>query len=291
MSTTSAVAFCCWVRRGRLHSRCQTVHRVLTADPEVATTVSFQSAGADAYGSFMGPYATPLAVLFADHAGVSGRQRVLDVGCGPGALTELLVSRLGPGAVCAVEPSPTFAAAARRRLPHVALSRAFAEHLPFSDQVFDVVAAQLVVHFMADPAGGLREMRRVTRRGGTVAACVWDYGGGRGPASMLWQAARELDPSAADESDLAGVRAGHLITLFDEAGLEDLRAETLTVAVRYPSFEHWWRPLTLGVGPAGTYVAALDSDRRGALRRHCRTLVPAGPVEVSASAWTVAGRA
>jgi SAM-dependent methyltransferase len=253
--------------------------------------VSFRSTGADAYASFMGRYAEPLAVLFADHAGLGGRQRALDVGSGPGALTTEFVRRLGTGAVCAVEPSPTFAAAVRQRLPGVAVSRAAAEYLPFGDRAFDVVAAQLVVHFMADPARGLREMHRVTRPGGTVAACVWDYGGGRGPASMLWRAASELGWSARDESDLPGVREGHLTRLLAEAGLGDLEAETLTVTVRYPSFEHWWQPLTLGVGPAGTYVGSLDADRRAALRQRCRTLLPAGPVEIRASAWTVTGRA
>jgi SAM-dependent methyltransferase len=157
--------------------------------------------------------------------------------------------------------------------------------------VFDVVTAQLVVHFMTDPRGGLREMRRVTRPGGTVAACVWDYGGDRGPASMLWRAARELDGSAPDESDLPGVRAGQLVTLFARAGIEDTRAQTLTVTVRYPSFEHWWQPLTLGVGPAGSYVASLDVQRRAALRRQCQTMLPEGPIEIRASAWAVAGRA
>jgi SAM-dependent methyltransferase len=253
--------------------------------------VGFRSAGADAYGSFMGRFAEPLAVLFADHARVTGRRRALDVGSGPGALTAGLVRRLGTSAVCAVEPSPTFAAALRQRLPGVAVSRADAEHLPFADGVFDLVTAQLVVHFMADPAGGLREMRRVACPGGTVAACVWDYGGGRGPASVLWQAAHELGWSAPDESDLPGVSEGHLVGLFAEAGLGDLRAEALTVAVSYPSFDDWWQPMTLGVGPAGTYVASLDADRRAALRRHCQKMLPAGPVEISASAWTVAGHA
>jgi len=253
--------------------------------------VSFQFTGADAYGSFMGRYAEPLAVLFADHAGAGGSQRALDVGSGPGALTAELVRRLRAGAVCAAEPSQTFAAAARQRLPGVAVTRATAEHLPFADGVFDVVAAQLVVHFMADPVRGLREMRRVARTGGTVAACVWDYGGGRGPASVLWRAARELSRYVRDESDLPGVREGHLVTLFGEAGLGGIRTGTLTVAVRYPSFEHWWEPMTLGVGPAGMYVASLGAGRRAALHRRCQALLPAGPFEIRASAWTVAGRA
>jgi SAM-dependent methyltransferase len=239
----------------------------------------------------MGRYAEPLAVLFANHAGVGGRQRALDVGSGPGALTAELARRLGAGAVCAVEPSPTFAAAVSERLSGVSIGRAAAEHLPFADGVFDIATAQLVVHFMADPVRGIGEMRRVTRRGGTVAACVWDYAGGRGPASVLWRAAAELDPSAPDESDLAGVREGQLVTLFAEAGIRELRPAELPVTVRYSSFEHWWHPLTLGVGPAGAYLASCPENVRAALREHCRALLADGPIEISCCAWAVAGHA
>src|SRR5437870_1016157 len=120
----------------------------------------------------MGRYSEPLAAQFADLAGVRGGQRLLDVGCGPGALTAELVSRAGPDAVSAVEPSGSFAAAARERLPGVDIRQAAAERLPFGDAAFDVALAQLVVHFMADPVAGLREMGRVTRPGGVVGACV-----------------------------------------------------------------------------------------------------------------------
>jgi len=251
--------------------------------------VSFD-VSADAYMRFMGRYSEPLAVLFADLAGVSRGQRALDVGCGPGALTAELAGRLGTAAVCAVEPSESFAVAARERLPGVDVRLSAAEQLPFSDGAFDVAAAQLVVHFMADPVAGLREMGRVTRPGGTVAACVWDHAGGRGPLALFWRAARELDPSARDESGLAGVREGHLASLFTEAGLRRARAMTLTIRVRHASFEQWWEPFTLGVGPAGAYVASLANEHRAALREHCRHLLPGGPVEVNASAWAAACR-
>jgi SAM-dependent methyltransferase len=247
--------------------------------------VSFD-VGAEAYTRFMGRYSEPLAALFADLAGVARGQRALDVGCGPGALTAELAARLGTAAVCAVEPSASFAAAARRRLPGVSISRSAAEHLPFGDGGFDVALAQLVVHFMADPVAGLREMGRVTRPGGTVAACVWDHAGGRSPLAVFWRAALELDPAARDESDLAGVREGQLAMLFERAGLGQARAGILTVRVSHPSFEQWWQPFTLGVGPAGAYVAGLAEEHRTALRERCRHLLPAGPVEVSASVWT-----
>src|ERR1700727_934089 len=142
--------------------------------------------------------------------GVRRGQRVLDVGCGPGALTAELVGRAGAHAVSAVEPSASFAAAVRERLPGVDVRRSAAEALPFPDGAFDAALAQLVVHFMADPVRGLREMGRVPRPGGMVAACVWDHAGGRGPLTAFWSAVRDLDPAAADESDLAGAREGHL---------------------------------------------------------------------------------
>ena len=122
---------------------------------------------ADAYDRFMGRYSTRLAPLTADFGGVEQGQRALDVGCGPGALTGELVARLGAEAVAAVDPSEQFVIAARERHPGVDVRQAAAEELPFPDAEFDVALAQLVVHFMADPIGSLREMARVTRPGGS----------------------------------------------------------------------------------------------------------------------------
>jgi SAM-dependent methyltransferase len=245
---------------------------------------------ADAYLRFMGRYSEPLAAQFADLAGVRGGQRLLDVGCGPGALTAELAGRAGPEAVSAVEPSGSFAAAARERLPGVDVRQAAAEQLPFGDAAFDAALAQLVVHFMADPVAGLREMGRVTRPGGVVAACVWDHAGGRGPLSAFWQAVRELDPDADDESNLAGVREGHLADLFAQAGLDAVQVTTLTVRVRQAGFESWWETFTLGVGPAGAYLASLPLVGRDELRERCRRQLPEGPFEDSATAWAATAR-
>jgi len=251
--------------------------------------VSF-NVSADAYLRFMGRYSEPLAAQFADLAGARSGQRLLDVGCGPGALTAELVKRVGPDAVSAVEPSASFVAAARERLPGVDMRQAAAERLPFGDAAFDAALAQLVVHFMADPVAGLREMGRVTRPGGMVAACVWDHAGGRGPLSAFWRAVRELDPGADDESNLAGVREGHLAELFTQAGLDAVEVTTLTVQVRQAGFDAWWETFTLGVGPAGAYLTSLPADRQDELRQRCRQQLPDGPFEISATAWAATAR-
>jgi SAM-dependent methyltransferase len=240
---------------------------------------------ADAYDRFMGRYSQPLAPLLADFAGVRRGQRALDVGCGPGALTAELVARLGSGAVAAVDPSEPFVAAARERYPEVDIRRAMAEQLPFADSEFDAALASLVVHFMSDPIAGLREMARVARSGGVVAACVWDHAGGRGPLSVYWTAVRQLDPDAEDESRLAGAREGHLRELFAAAGFATVEEGDLAVSVQYASFDEWWEPYLLGVGPSGGYVARLQPERRDELRETCRRLLPAAPFTVKAHAW------
>jgi SAM-dependent methyltransferase len=252
--------------------------------------VSFDVA-AEAYDRFMGRYSLLLAPQLADLAGVRAGQRVLDVGCGPGALTAELVRRLGPAAVSAVDPSAPFVAAARARNPGVKVLRASAEHLPFPTHEFDSTLAQLVVHFMPDPVAGLTEMARVTRRDGVVAACVWDHAGGGGPLSLFWQAAREIDPEVDDESRLAGTRQGHLVELFEAAGLYEIEEAALSASLEHPSFEEWWEPFTRGVGPAGSYVASLDAKRQAELREKCRALLPIAPFVLTARAWAARGLA
>lgn len=239
-----------------------------------------------AYARFMGRYSGPLAVELADLVGVSAGQRALDVGCGAGALTAVLVERLGTPNVSAVDPSESFVAALPGLLPGVDVRLARAELLPFPDASFDRTLAQLVVHFMSDPVAGLAEMARVTRPGGIVAASVWDHAGGEGPLATFWRAVRDLDPGAPDESGLAGAAEGHLGELFATAGMSAARSTRLAVRVAHPSFEEWWDPFTLGVGPAGAHVARLDPDQRVALRERCRELLPSGPFTVDAVAWT-----
>jgi len=246
---------------------------------------------AEAYDRFMGRYSRLLSPQMADFGGVTAGQRALDVGCGPGALTAELVNRLGADAVAAVDPSTPFVQAIRTRYPGVEVHEAPAEALPFADASFDAAFAQLVVHFMTDPVAGLTEMRRATRHGGVVAACVWDLAGGRSPLSVLWKAAAELDPDVEDESRRPGAREGHLAELFKAAGLRDVEAWYLEVTLEHPTFDEWWEPYVAGVGPAGAYVAGLDPERQAELRERCRAALPEAPFVLTSRAWAARGLA
>jgi SAM-dependent methyltransferase len=246
---------------------------------------------ADSYARFMGRFSEPLAPAFADLIEVPDGGRVLDVGCGPGVLTSVLVDRLGSDRVDAIDPSPGFVAAARERLPGVDVREGSAEALPFADGAYAASYAQLVVHFMKVPVQGLAEMARVTAPGGPVAACVWDHGGGRGPLSVFWSAVNEVDPSATEELLSAGSRAGDLVRLFGEAGLTDVEGGELAVTIRLASFEDWWAPYDNPAGTVADYLATRTPDQVADLRERCRARLPDGPFELTAVTWTAVGRA
>lgn len=252
----------------------------------VEGAATFHTTG-DAYDAFMGRYSRALAPLFADHLGVTGGQRGLDVGCGPGSLTAELVERLGADAVAACDPSPSFAEACAARNPGVEVRAGRAEDLPFADDSFDLAASQLVLHFVTDPAAAAGELRRVVRPGGAVGACVWDFDDGMQMLRAFWDAALELDPDAPDEArTLRFGRPGEIAELFAAAGLVDVNETTLECRSTYESFEELWAGFCAGIGPAGAHTVALPDDRRQELRNrlHARLGSPTGPFTLSAVA-------
>jgi ubiquinone/menaquinone biosynthesis C-methylase UbiE len=257
----------------------------------VDPTMTFDVA-ADAYDRYMGRYSEPLAALFADFACVRDGQRVLDVGSGPGALTSELASRVGADRVAAVEPSATFARACADRVRAADVRQGSTERLPWSDASFDVVLSQLVVNFLPDADGGVREMRRVTRIGGMVAACTWDYRGEMQMLRTFWDAALTLDPSAPDEARIMRYAdPDSLRDLWTRAGLHDVEASPLTTCVEYSDFDDYWQPFLTGTGPGGEYCVSLDPGQQAALRDECsrRLGAPTGTFTLPARAWAVRG--
>ena len=239
----------------------------------------------EAYGRYMGRYAEPLAAVFGAFAEIAAGGKILDVGCGPGALTAYARSR---GAeVSAIDPSPPFVDAIRERFPGIDARIGTAEELPYDAGTFDAALAQLVVHFMTDPVAGIRQMARVVRPGGVVAACVWD--GPTGALAPFWDVVHLIDPDAQDEALLSGAHRGHLTELFEAAGLRDVSEDAIVVDVVHPTFAEWWEPYTFGVGPAGDYVQRLDDDGRSALEAVARERLGAGPFTVTATAWAARG--
>ena len=254
---------------------------------------SFQTSG-DTYDSFMGRYSRPLAVAFADVAGVAAGQSALDVGCGPGALTGVLVDRLGVGAVSAFDPSAPFVAECGSRHPGLDVRLGRAEAIPFEDARFDCAMAQLVLHFVSDPVEAAREVTRVLRPDGIVAACVWDFEAGMEMLRRFWDAALAVDSDAPDEArTMRFGRQGEIAELLDSAGFGSIAETTLEVESTYKDFDELWSGFLAGVGPAGSFCVSLSDARRASLRDELfqRLGSPAGPFTLAATARCASGRA
>ncbi|MGN6325218.1 class I SAM-dependent methyltransferase [Pseudolysinimonas sp.] len=231
------------------------------------------------------PWADRLAGVFLARLAPRPAMHALDVCAGTGALTEPLVDALGIDAVAAMASTPSEADALAARLPGLEVHPGDGRELPFPDHVFGLVAAQLVVHRMADPVANLREMARVAAPHGHVAATVWDLAGHRAPLSLFWEVAGELDPDLSDGSTLPGACRGALEQLLADAGMDHVEGGSLRVHLPYDDPEDWWCGHVLADPAAAAYVASLDPAAQGELRRHCVERLHDGPGAIEATAW------
>jgi ubiquinone/menaquinone biosynthesis C-methylase UbiE len=243
----------------------------------------------ESYDRFMGRFSRRLAPLFADFAGIGAGMSVLDVGCGPGALTEELARRLGGDRVAAADPSEPFVEGCRSRVPDADVRLAPAEQLPWDDDSFDVAISQLAVNFMSDAPAAAREFGRVLRPGGTAAACTWRQDGMQ-MLTSFWDAARAVAPQAPKGEQAASYRTEEeLRTLWTGAGFDEVDTGELEVSFTYERFDDFWQPYTAGVGPAGAYLVKLPEETREAIREEARSRMGDGPFELRGTACAVRG--
>ena len=243
---------------------------------------------ADAYDAFMGRFSVPLAEKFAEWARLPSDGRALDVGFGTGALTRVLARRFGETEVAGVDPSASFVEAAASQFPWADLRHGTAEALPFDDDLFAATLAELVVHFMTDAAAGAREMVRVTRPGGVVAACVWDLENARAPHAVFLRAVT-AETGGSPPALRAGTRRGDLVQLLEEAGCHDVSETELTVESNFASFDEWWASTNIRVGVAASVLEGVDSDGIERVRVRTREYWGDGPFTVTGTAWSARG--
>jgi SAM-dependent methyltransferase len=240
----------------------------------------------DGYERFMGRWSRLLAPLFVTFAGVTDGDRVLDVGSGTGALSAAVESVW----VAGVEPSPAYVRYAQEHVNgQFEVGDALA--LPYPDDAFDRTLSMLVLNFVSDPAAALRQMIRVTRPDGVVAAAVWDYGDGMQMLRTFWDAAVALDPDAAprDERHMPLCTRGALTELWRTQGLRDVDEQPLTIEMAFASFDDYWRPFLCGQGPAGVYVSSLPESARSALESRLHERLGDASLALRARAWAVRG--
>lgn len=254
-------------------------------------------AAGSTYDEFMGRWSARLAVPFLSWLQVPGGAHWLDVGCGTGGLTAAICEHARPASVVGCDPADAFIRYARERHRHEGCSfvTGGVGALPSRPGGFGSVTASLALNFFPDPDAAVREMRDLVRSGGTLSASVWDYAGGMGLLRRFWDAAVTLDPGARDLDE--GVRfpicrPEALEALFLRAGLADTRCAPIEITTEFADFGDFWRPFLGGTGPAPSYVASLDEERRAALAGTLERSLPRRPdgtIALVARAWAVRG--
>ncbi len=252
----------------------------------------------EAYENLMGRWSARLALMFLDFVYVRDGERVLDVGCGTGALSRAVLDATRSSEVVGVDPSEPFTEYAREQSPYprATFDVGNAQDLPYPNASFGLSLSMLVFQYIPEGEKAAGEMRRVTRPGGTVAACTWDSGeGGMELTSTFWDEADKLDPTAKKQwgETRRPSPQGWFSELWDSAGLENVEVTGLEIAMDFSSFDDYWLPYLGGVGPPGAYVKQLSPEGWDALRDALRKrFFPGGedgPFTLGARAWAVRG--
>jgi len=246
----------------------------------------------DPYERFMGRWSRLLAPHLVAFASVVDGDSVLDVGSGTGALSLALLGAAPSVRVTGVDPSSAYVRSAQAKTApeRARFDVGDAQSLEFADAAFDRTLSLLAINFMPDSARALREMIRVTKPGGVVAAAVWDYGDGMQMLRVFWDEAVALDPAIAgrDERNMPLCRRGELAALWRANGLGRVEEQPIDVELSFTSFDDYWRPFLGGQGPAGSHAASLDEPKRGALEAGLRKRLLGGRGD---GAFTLQGRA
>ncbi len=254
-------------------------------------------ASGDAYEQYVGRWSHPVAREFLIWLEIPENSRWLDVGCGTGALSQTIITGASPAEVHGIDSSRDYVGYAREQMrdPRVAFDVGDAQSLPFPDETYDAVVSGLMLNFLPEPGRAVREMARVTRRGGTVATYVWDYTDGTQLMRYFWDSAVALDPAAQDLDEgrrFPLCQSGPLGDLFRSADLDDVVTRPLDVPTTFRDFDDYWSPFLGGQGPAPGYAMSLNEEHRIALREHIRLALPVetdGSIHLTARAWAVRG--
>ena len=246
------------------------------------------------YEHYMGRWSRMIAAKFVDWIDAPSNADWIEIGCGTGALTQAVLSATAPRSILSTDQSADFVAHAQSQITddRAAFSVADAATLPCADASADIVTSALVLNFVADKQAALAEMRRVLRPGGFVAFYVWDYpGGGMGFIDAFWKAAAEVNPDALNLDESARFpfcNEKGLAELCGDAGASDTEIAAIEVETRFPDFDAFWLPFTLGAGPAPGYVKSLTEKQQQQLRDHlANKLGKTGHVTLPARAWAV----
>jgi ubiquinone/menaquinone biosynthesis C-methylase UbiE len=232
-----------------------------------------------AYERLMGRWSVLVGEVFLDWLAQPKGLRWLDVGCGNGAFTELLVARCAPAEVQGLDPSESQIAYARTR-PGMGLAQfrqGDAQALPFADGSFDAAAMALVISFLPDPAKAVAEMARVVRPGGWLATYMWDIPGGGLPLQPIHLAMQSMGIPTPNPPGFAVSRLDSMRALWEQAGLEAIDTRVIRIPVTYSDFDDFWESNSVPVGPAGKAIHDMSPSAREQLKAHLRGQLPKGP--------------